>query len=301
MTPGRLWYLLQRDWRRGLAATWQDRVASRRILQWRNPFANEPPQETPVHLLSGADDWLLACWMLASWFHATQRNWRVVIHDDGQLPPEAHAAFAKLIPGVRGIPAGEADRAVLEALDRHPACRAYRLAHPLARKIFDIPALTRSERFMILDSDVLFFRKPEAILRWCDEPGSGCWFNEDLKESLPIPPEEAREKLGLEIWPRVNSGLCLIERQAIDLDLCERALRETSLLKGHVWLVEQSLFAICASAYAKGGLLPPEYEVSLSPRARREAVARHYVGAVRQRFYADGIARIKGQLLRRKR
>jgi hypothetical protein len=297
MTPGRLWYLLRRDWERGIEATWNDRVTSRRILDWNNPYGGEPSQEIPVHVLTGRDDWLLACWMLASWFHTTERNWRVVIHDDGHLPPEARPAFAKIAPGVGSVSAAEADRAVLETLAGHPACREYRLAHPLARKIFDIPALTRGERFIILDSDVLFFRKPEAILRWCEGNTKECWFNEDVKESLPIAREEAREKLGIDVWPRVNSGLCLMERTAIDLDLCERALLETSLLKGHIWLVEQSLFAICASARGLGGLLPPEYEVSLGWKARPEAVARHYVGAVRQRFYGDGIARVKGELV----
>jgi hypothetical protein len=78
--------------------------------------------------------------------------------------------------------------------------------------------------------------------------------------------------------------------------LCERALRETNLLKGHIWLVEQTLFAICASAWGRGGLLPAEYEVSLDPNARPGAVARHYVGAVRERFYGEGIARVQREL-----
>ncbi len=297
MTPGRLLYLLRRDFKRGFSATWHDRVTSRRILNWRNPCAGEPVQEIPVHVLTGRDDWLLACWMLASWFHTTQCNWRVVIHDDGHLPPEAREAFVKVAPGVRGVSAGDADRTVLDALDGHPACRKYRLAHPLARKIFDVPALTRGERFIILDSDVLFFRKPDAILNWCGQSSKECWFNQDVKESLPISREEALEKLGIDVWPRVNSGLCLLDRSAIDLDLCERALRETSLLQGHVWLVEQSLFAICASAHGLGGLLPPEYEVSLDWKGRPDAVARHYVGAVRQRFYGEGIARVRRDLL----
>ena len=297
MTPGRLWYLIQRDWQRGLAAAWHDRVVSQRILVWKNPHTAPPPDDLPVHVLSGKDDWLLACWMLASWFHTTDRNWRVIIHDDGQLPPEAVAAFAKSAPGSRRIPAQEADSTVLSALAGHPACRDYRQAHPLARKIFDVPTLTPGERFIILDSDVLFFRKPEFILRWCAEGGDECWFNEDVKEAFPIPLTEVRETLGIEVWPRVNSGLCLLNRSAIDLDLCERALRETSLLKGHIWLVEQSLFAICASARKRGGLLPSEYEVTLEKKARPGAVARHYVGAVRQRFYGDGIARVKSQLI----
>ena len=297
MSPGRFWYLMQRDWRRGLDATWNDRVTSRRILGWRNPYADLAPEPIPVHVLTGSDDWLLACWMLASWFHTTQRNWRIIIHDDGNLPPEAKPAFVRMSPSVRGVSAAESDRSVLDALAAHPLCREYRLKHPLARKIFDIPSLTPAERFIILDSDVLFFRKPEAILGWCKDGAGECWFNEDVNESLPIPREEVREKLEIDVWRKVNSGLCLMDRKAINLDLCERALRETGLLAGHIWLVEQSLFAICASAHGRGGLLAPEYEVSLRKSARPDAVARHYVGAVRQRFYGDGIKRMKRELL----
>jgi len=298
MTPGSIWYQLQRDWKRGVSATWHERFVSRRILGWRNPHAEDAYEEVPVHVLTGSDDWLLACWMLASWFHTTGRNWRVVIHDDGRLPPEARPAFVKMFPGVRGVQAAEADRTVLDALTGHPACREYRLAHPLARKIFDVPLLTRADRFIILDSDILFFRKPEAILRWCAEGAGQCWFNRDVSEAMPISRSQVREKLGIDIWHRVNSGLCLIDRAAIDLDLCERALRETNLLQKHIWLVEQTLFAICASAKGRGGLLPDEYEVSKALKASPGAVARHYVGSVRNRFYGEGMARVKKELLK---
>lgn len=297
MTPGRLLYLVQRDWKRGVSATWHERFVGRRILGWRNPFAGEPVGLVPVRVLTGKDDWLLACWMLASWFHATGRNWTVVIHDDGRLRPEAFEAFQKMIPGVAFVRAEEGDRAAAKFLAGHPACSDYRFAHPFGRKIFDFVALTTGNRFLSFDSDILFFRKPEVLLELCEKNAGELWFNEDVSDSFPISREEARAKLGLEIWPRVNAGLCLIDRTAIDLDLCERALLETSILKGHPWLVEQALYAICASARGLGGLLPPEYEVSLEKKARPGVVARHYVGAVRQHFHGEGMARLKGVLL----
>jgi hypothetical protein len=221
----------------------------------------------------------------------------VIIHDDGGMPPEARPAIVKMLPGVRGFTGAEADRTVLDALAGHPTCRGYRLAHPLARKIFDIPILTRADRFIILDSDIIFFRKPEAILRWCADGAGQCWFNRDVHEAMPISRSQVQEKLGVDMWHRVNSGLCLIDRATIDFDLCERALRDTNLLQKHIWLVEQTLFAICASAKGRGGLLPEGYEVTKAENASSDAVARHYVGAVRQRFYADGIARVKKELL----
>ncbi|HEX4085457.1 MAG TPA: hypothetical protein VHY22_11135, partial [Chthoniobacteraceae bacterium] len=228
--------------------------------------------------------------------HFTERNWRVFIHDDGRLPPEASPAFVKMLPGVRGISAVEADRTVLDTLASYPACREYRLAHPLARKIFDIPIHTRADRFIILDSDLLFFRKPEVILRWCDDGKDQCWFNRDVHEALPISRSQVREKLGIDLWHRVNSGLCLLQKSAIDLNLCERALRETNLATKNLWLVEQTLFAICASARGRGGLLPAEYEISKKPNASPDVVMRHYVGAVRDRFYAEGMGRLKKTL-----
>jgi hypothetical protein len=235
--------------------------------------------------------------MLASWFHFTERNWRVVIHDDGRLPTEASSAFVKMLSGVRGVSAVDADHTVLEALGPYDACRKYRLAHPAARKIFDVPILSRSDRFIILDSDVLFFRKPEAILRWCSDGGGQCWFSRNMRGGTLISRSEVREKLGIDMWHRVNSALCLIDRATIDFELCERALRETSLMQRDIWQVEQTLFALCASARGRGGILPDEYEASKEPRAAAGAVARHYAGAVRERFYGDGMARLKKVLL----
>ena len=58
MTPGSLLYQVQRDWKRGFAAAWNDRFVSRRILKWRNPYADQPHEAIPVHVLTGRDDWL---------------------------------------------------------------------------------------------------------------------------------------------------------------------------------------------------------------------------------------------------
>ncbi len=75
---------------------------------------------------------------------------------------------------------------------------------------------------------------------------------------------------------------------------------KTSILKGVMWRVEQTLFALCASRYGidgKGGLLPKTYEVSLGKHASPDCVARHYVGAVRDRFHGEGLKRLHKTLL----
>jgi hypothetical protein len=61
--------------------------------------------------------------------------------------------------------------------------------------------------------------------------------------------------------------------------------------------VEQTLFALCASRFGKGGLLPKTYEVSLNKHSAENCVARHYVGAVRERFFGEGLKRLREALL----
>ncbi|MEZ5304524.1 MAG: hypothetical protein R3F11_28340, partial [Verrucomicrobiales bacterium] len=93
------------------------------------------------------------------------------------------------------------------------------------------------------------------------------------------------------------SGLCLLNREIVDLDLCERVLRESALKDGHIWRWEQTLLALCASAKGEGGLLPLRYEVTPKKWRRPDAIARHYVGEVRDRFYAEAVVALNSILL----
>lgn len=289
ISAGRLWWFIQRDLKRGLAATWNDYVVCPRIAKWNNPYAEDIPQDVSLHVLTGGKDYLLCLWMLASWFHHTAGNWRIVIHDDGTLTEEANRLITRVFPQAEIIPRRSADEIMKEVLSSYPLCANYREKHPLAMKVFDMSHYEKSDRYILLDSDVLFFRRPEFILDWVDGRNAGSWFNRDVAEASTVPPEQAKARLGVLLWPMVNSGLCLIDRTIVDLAFCEQVFAGTDILKGHVWRVEQTLLALCASREGKGGLLLPEYEITLGACRRAESVSRHYVGAVRDQFYAEGI------------
>ncbi len=297
ISPGRLWWLLKRDIKRGFVASYHDYKTKPRITEWAWPFWSEAPQPVPIHVLTGAKDWELCAWMLASFFHFTEQTWNVVIHDDGTLNAQIGAQLKKIFKSIRIISRDEADTKMDRILQPFPFCHDYRNKHPLALKIFDMAHFCESERFIVLDSDVLFFKYPREIIDWVSKNASDCWFNEDAEEGSLITTDHAWADLGVALWPRVNSGLCLLTKAAIDLEFCERALGETSILKGHIWRVEQTLFALCASRHGKGGLLPKTYEVSLTKDASSDCIARHYVGAVRDHFYGEGLKRLRDVLL----
>jgi hypothetical protein len=299
MSPGRILWHVRRDLGRGWQATYHHYRTLPRISQWSRALPDGTRGTVPVHVLTGRNDWRLAAWMLASWFHFTGRAWPVVFHDDGTLPAEGRGVLQRLFPTMRLIARAEADAALAPVLRDLPFCADYRQRHPLALKVFDIPHFAESDRFFVFDSDLLFFKPPGELLAWAKGDTDGCWFNEDVREGSLLTAAEARTTLGIECWSRVNSGLCLLRREAIDLKLCDRALERTSILRGHIWRVEQTLLMLCAAQYGTGGLLPPSYEVSLGRKSSPDAVARHYVGAVRDRFYAEGLRRLAPVLLRK--
>jgi hypothetical protein len=296
--PGRLWWWLRKDWKRGWAASWADHVLLPRIRSWKNPHRAKPLEPVPVHVLAGGEQFWMMCWMLASWFRVTGRNWRVVVQDDGSLEEWQVRHVEEKWPGSTLVRSAAAGDRMVPLLAPYPCCARYRAAHPLARKIFDAPVLADGGRFILLDTDVLFFSKPVDMLEWVDGKSGGSWFNEDVAEASLVSPEEALAKWNVRLIPRVNSGVCLVEADTVDLDFCEQALRESGLLGGLLWRVEQTLFALCASRAGRGGgLLPSTYEVSLGSRRAPEAICRHYVGAVRDRFYAEGVRELAGVLL----
>lgn len=266
------------------------------IEGWTWPFWSERPNRVPVHVLTSGKDWRLAAWMLASWFHMTEQGWHVVIHDDGTLPADARRVFEKLFASARIVPRGEADAAVRRVLHAFPFCADYRALSSRALKVFDAVHFAKGNRLIVLDSDVLFFKKPREILGWTAAENGECWFNEGSTEEALVSASEAREEFGIRLWQRVNTGICLLEKSAIDFDFCDRALAETSLLRGQVHRIEPTLFSLCASRHGRGGLLPKSYEVSLDRAAADTAISRHYAGAMRERFFADGLSRVRDPL-----
>ena len=289
----RIWNPLRRD------TASRDSGSLQAIETWQWPFWGEAPHTVPVHVLAGEADWREAAWMLASFFCASDLAWPVVLHDDGTLPEKARDVFRRAFGDVlRIVDRAEADAEMVPRLKEFPFCEEFRAEHPQALKLFDTAHFAAADRFIVFDSDVLFFQKPREIREWADAGSEDCRFCEDAQENSLITAAEARDELDLKLWQRVDTGICLLWKAAIDLDFCDRALAQTSILRGAPERIAGTLLALCASQHGAGGLLPRSYEVTLEGSAAAEAVARHYTGAVRDRFCTEGVSRIREAVLK---
>lgn len=252
-----------------------------------------PRKEFEIHLLSGASRIDMALWMAASWVATTERHWRFVVHDDGTLTPDLADLVYRTLSGSRVITSLESEAALAGALTGYPLALKCRNLHPLSRKLFDIPFFSSGSHFLTIDTDVLFFRRPDRLLDWVSEPGRTSLFLEDVADnSLPDAIEAAR-LLGGALTRRINTGIIAVSKETILLPQIEECLERTSILNGDPWFIEQSLYATLASLNSIVEFLPPSYEMSVAETCQDDAVSRHYVGAVRHLFYSEGIQKLR--------
>lgn len=299
MTPGRLLYLARRHWKFGVKHWIAEAFLHHKIERWR-PSTDCDRSPVPLHLLTSRADWRMALWMIASLHETTRLQWSVVLHEDGSLDDVALAAIARVLPDARIVRRDAADARMQALLANFPRCADYRRRMPHGLKAFDIPLMADADRFVMIDPDVLFFARPGKLLDWVFSPEDrSCWFNQDFQEPSPISVEVAHAELGIRLWPRVNSGLCLLVRESItDTAAMESWLERDELQNPDTqWRVEQTLLALSASRTDCGGLLPGCYEVSPRRHCATGCVARHYVGCVRDRFYGEGVFTIAQNLL----
>lgn len=259
------------------------------MRSWKRPI-NEADPSVSVHLLVSSKTWHAGVLAAISFEFFTQRRWNLFFHEDGSVDEPARKKIERVLPGVHFISRTDSENVMKQRLQAYPNCQALRQSHNLFLKFFDLPAFAPGTRMILLDSDVIFFKKPKEILNWVDSRSQECWYNEDTKEKYCIPRYEIEPLLRIKLWSKFNSGLILIPLAAISLPLAEDFLRIFKTKAHHPQFFEQTLYALMASVWNQGGALPRTYEISWGLLRKRKSICRHYVGAFKHDLlYIEGV------------
>jgi hypothetical protein len=99
----------------------------------------------------------------------------VFVHDDGSLQEGDKALVRRHLPGVRIIERREADeRFEREVAD--PFLSKVRSSYTSYLKLFDPTLFSGRKRIIIVDTDTLFLRRPDAVIDWACNGGAP-WFH----------------------------------------------------------------------------------------------------------------------------
>lgn len=289
--PGRLLLKFNQYRTLGLRAAWYRDVVRPRILR-SPPCVGLTDTRAEIHVMTSAGDWLNLMWALKSFYAASKRKYALCVHDDGTLPADALAQLRHHFQPVRIIGRAEADARMEKDLAAFPKLLQFRRTNVLAPKVTDFVAYLQSERMMLLDSDILFFSEPTAFLRLMEDDSFALnAFNSDCSDAYVVTAEATQSHCGVNLKPRINSGLGVVQRASLRYDWMEEFLGIPGILDGHFWRIEQQLFALCSSKFGVA-MLPEEYTVDISQAGVGDRPSRHYIGCIRSRMYSEGIRQL---------
>lgn len=289
-------------WHRPIGAVRRLRAAGGPIEAWRTEAGRRamesaartlplPPEVASArlepHLLTGSRFWYQTAFCL--WTLARQANRSIApwIYDDGSLAPSTSEPLRRLFPAAQFVSAEETRARLEEELpaSRFPTLRERWLNYPNIRKLTD-PHLGGSGWKLVLDSDLLFFRRPDFLLRWLDHPDRplhaiDCdnaygYSRTVLNELAPCP-----------VADRVNVGLCGLNSSELDWERLEFWCRTLIERERPHYYLEQALVAMlladreCAVAPADDYVTlprPPEADVC-------RAVMHHYVADSKTAYF----------------
>jgi len=241
-----------------------------------------------LYFLTGRNYWYQTAFCLWSFAAASGRPLAPVLFDDGSLTEPYIAPLKRLFPALRIITADES-LARLDAFlpeSRYPSLRARRLVYPHLKKLLDLHVGQRGYRLQ-MDSDLLFFRSPNCLLDWHDNPERPLRA-EDVVTSYGYPLGMLAELSGFPKVPkRVNAGLLGLRSEDFDWDKMEYWCRELLARKGPSYYQEQALLAMLLAGRDCVVPAPSDYLIlPKSPEALRcEAVMHHYVAESRRWYY----------------
>ena len=295
--PG--WVYMRRLQKFGFLESFQRWRIRRRILQTR-PIRTQPVTDHPtaceVHILTWDGDWQMALWAAKSFYHFACIDWPLVWHEGGSLGHAARTNLERHFPESFVLTQDNANCLVEKELTQGGflRCLEARRRSIMLLKMIDCLVLSRAERLLMLDSDILFFIRPEELLSAVAAQAPVNLFNRDGKTWYTVSPQAAKTRYGFTLIEQINAGLGLVRRKSLPLAMLEEFLADPDILTDP-WLTEQTLQALCASKVG-GELLPDTYLVSMEPGLTtadgRPLVAKHYPGFFRPYFYWEGIVHL---------
>jgi hypothetical protein len=273
-----------------------------RILNARPIAAGEGPVE--VHMLLHHQRALEGIWALYSFAHFAGLPCQMFVHNDGSLTASDAVRLHQVLPGARVISRQEADQLIVRRLAELGLSASIRFRDSLilALKLFDPFFFGAHSTFLLLDSDVLFFRRPSELVDDLVESGNPeppSLYSPDNGFRYCLSPETLRSLLGQECIAYVNTGVVRSTRSVLDLPRIERYLQHpdfwgTGPRPSHY--AEQTLWAMQLTA-AGARQLPPGYAIT-PPLDGPIPASGHFCGGGYPAtwFYSRGLPRLASQL-----
>ena len=262
--------------------------------QMERSVATLPPlagEGEPVDLwfLTGNRFWYQTAYCAWTFGWHARRPVRLHLVDDGSLRPAQVEALARLF-GPVDVVAADASRARLATLlpsDRYPMLNRRWLDYIHLRKVIDVHLGGQGPR-LVLDSDMLFFARPDLLLDWLDSGDDRpLLYMTDCEESYGYSRARLERLAGAALPVMLNVGICGLSSERLDWDRLEAWSSDLVGAEGTSYFLEQALVAMMA-AREPGVQAPASAYITLPTPAQvraGEGVLQHYVASSKSDYF----------------
>ena len=239
--------------------------------------------------LTGSRFWYQTAYCAWTFGWHADRSVNLHLIDDGTLQPEHVRELERLFGHVRVVSASES-LARLDAMlpsGRYPVLRQRWLDYLHIRKLIDVHIGQQGPR-LVLDSDMLFFSRPQALLDWLDSDHERpLLYMTDCVESYGYSRLLLEELAGAPLPLMLNVGICGMVSDRLDWSLIEQWSASLMDKGGTSYFLEQALVAILA-ARTKGIQVPASDYITLPTKDQvlaGEGVLQHYVAGSKRHYF----------------
>jgi len=280
-------------------------IYDRKVLDTKPYVTGQDAPHFELHMLIGKRHVGMCLWAIKSLLHFSCQRYQIVLHDDGTLAQENIRTLSPHLPNVNVIRRVDADKAMSDKLADYPLCKSFRFsvvetANHRGQKynmfimsliLLDINLLSEAEKIMILDADVLFFKKPVELVNWInDQNDNSSLFS--VEKFRPYRDKQNRLQFDLKPAETLNSGLlCYNPKIIMDLPTLEKWISENRDLMYTSPVFEQLAYSYLIKRHTTSRPLPGDiYAFNYTS----QAVTASHFGMKRQFF--ENIPRIESLL-----
>jgi hypothetical protein len=242
----------------------------------------------PVYFLTGKNYLYQTLYCIRSLSLVTATKFKFILVDDGSMDETLLASIHRQLPGAAVITSAQVDQNLQNSLPAalYPCLHHKRAVYPHIKKLTDVHTIPGNPWKLVLDSDMLFWAKPEEMINWLKKHAQPLHMI-DCGEAYGYSNKLMEELAGSEIRPLINVGAIGLNSQTIDWAKLETWVKALEAREGTSYYLEQALTAMLIGSSQATVLPSDEYMVNPDKDSimNSKGILHHYVDLAKEGYF----------------
>lgn len=238
------------------------------------------PDGLRIHFLTGRKYLYQTLFCIQSLVKVSSANFKFILVDDGSFDNELLQIINRLLPGAEIIMQAAINKNLNDTLPQHEFATLHnkREVYPHIKKLTDIHTIPGNNWKLVMDSDMLFWADPVAIIKWLENPDKALYM-QDCQNSYGYSKPLMEQLSGSKIPDLINVGAIGLNSAQINWSKLSGWIKTLEQKEGTSYYLEQALTAMLIGETPAEVLPANEYIVNpdLSKIEDHTGTLHHYV------------------------